>query len=148
MPTNLIVPCGCIFILHEMALKTESIKSTQVKFVDEKSSKINESIVSEEIPKKNKHIKFENNEDDDDGGRNTVGNGDGKNGNRTEKKQPTKKSEKNRKNAMDIGTHWYQVVSFFWNRFYNGYNTADTTNPQAKRSVLMVHTFQLLVCSA
>lgn len=97
-----------------MALKSESSKSKKMKFDNENSAKIKSPIVSEDIPTKNKHIKFDN-DDDGDGGSNG-GNGDAiisseiKTKNRAEKKHPSKKNEKDRKNAMDIGTHWYQVV--------------------------------------
>lgn len=107
-----------------MALKSSSIKSTKIKFDTENSTKMKESMVSEEIPKKNKHIKFDNDDDDDgnvaDDANNITSNGGGsdsgggKNKKHTEKKHSSKKSEKNRKNAMDIGTHWYQVVSSFF----------------------------------
>lgn len=97
-----------------MALKTNSVKSTKIKFDNENSTKIKESIVSKAAPKKNKHIKFDNDDEENannrSGGNITGGDG-GKSKNHTEKKLPSKKSEKNRKNAMDIGKHWYQVVS-------------------------------------
>lgn len=107
-----------------MALKTNSKKPTKIKFDDENATEVKESVVSEEVPKKNKHIKFDNDDDGDDedvpnanttssNGSGGDGGGAGKNQKHAEKKNPSKKSEKNRKNAMDIGTHWYQVVSSF-----------------------------------
>lgn len=76
-----------------------------------------DTIESAEISKKNKHIKFDNDDEDvTNNGSDDIGGGDGdggKNKNHTEKRLPSKKSEKNRKNAMEIGTQWYQVVSYF-----------------------------------
>lgn len=98
-----------------MALKTNS----KIKFDNGNSTKKKESIVPEEVPKKSKHIKFGNDDDDEDvvEESNNVdntngGGGGGKSKKQTEKKLQSKKSEKSRKNAMDIGTHWYQEVSF------------------------------------
>lgn len=101
-----------------MALKTNSVKPTKIKFDNGNSTKAKESIVPEEIPKKSKHIKFDNDDEEEavehannvdvDNTNGVNGGGGGKS-----KKQASKKSEKSRKDAMDIGTHWYQAVSFF-----------------------------------
>lgn len=82
-----------------MALKIKSTKPLDVKDTGEK--KTPNKISTEENPSKNKHIIF-----DDDNVNEVV----------VEKKQKPKekKSEKNRKNAMDIGTQWYQMVSMFY----------------------------------
>lgn len=75
-----------------------------MKFNGDKLSKIQATIPSQENVKKSKHIIF----DDDDKDKN-----DGEVAVETkaqDKKQVSKKSQKNRKNAMDIGTQWYQTV--------------------------------------
>lgn len=115
-----------------MAFKTNSKKPTKIKFDDEDSTEIKGTIVAEEAPKKNKHIKFGNDDEDDvvadntkndsveitrNGGGGGGGNDDGSGGKNKKQKNPSKKSEKNRKNAMDIGTHWYQVVSLLFCSF-------------------------------
>lgn len=114
-----------------MALKTISMKPTKIKFDNGNSTKIKESTVAEEIPKKSKHIKFDNYDDEDvleeanniDSDNTNAVDGEGKKKKHAEKKVPSKKSEKSRKNAMDIGTQWYQEVSFFLISF----ETADAT---------------------
>lgn len=96
-----------------MASKTKSIKSTKIKSDKHgKSIKLNESVEFEKVLKENKHIKFDDDDDECNDGDIIAGtNEEISNKNCKEKKQSLKKSEKNRKNAMDIGTHWYQVVS-------------------------------------
>lgn len=95
-----------------MALKT---KSTKVKFGGDKSAKSTESIASNGSATKSKHIIFDDEDDD-----NKVVERPEKQQDATEKKQDvtekkqkvSKKNEKNRKDAMDIGTLWYQTVGF------------------------------------
>lgn len=93
-----------------MALKT---KSTKVKFSGDKSAKTDKPTTSNEKSGKSKHIIFD---DDDDDGQIAVEQEQEfpeKTQNTTEKKHKgSKKSEKNRKDAMDIGTLWYQTVGF------------------------------------
>lgn len=106
---------NCVHVLSgTMALKTKSENPIKMKFNGDKSksTKIKATIPSEESGNKNKHIIFDNDDNDNNGG--VI----------VENKQTPKKNhknEKNRKNAMDIGAQWYQTVSFFFvntNRFF------------------------------
>lgn len=92
-----------------MALKT---KLTKVKFNGEKSSKTINTISNDESAIQSKHIIFD--DDDDNNGEIVVKKQQevaGNHQNIPEKKHSkSRKSEKSRKDAMDIGTLWYQTV--------------------------------------
>lgn len=88
-----------------MALKSKSENPIKMKINGDKSksTKIKVTIPSEQSGNKNKHIIFDN-DDNDKGSEIIVEN------QQTPKKN--QKNDKNRKNAMDIGTQWYQTVGF------------------------------------
>lgn len=111
------IPCACLF--GTMALK---IKSTKVKFNGDKSSKTVSALSSDNSVAKSKHIIFDVDDDNDCkvivekkqdiSAKNEKNGEEVKKQDANEKKKKTsKKSEKNRKDAMDIGTLWYQTVS-------------------------------------
>lgn len=89
----------CVYLLGTMALKTKTINPAKMKFDGKKLPKIDAvTVSSDKNVNKSKHIIFD--DDDKDGGVAIP----------VEKKQAPKKSEKSRKEAIDIGTQWYQTV--------------------------------------
>lgn len=89
----------CVYLLGAMALKTKTINPAKMKFDGKKLPKIDAvKVSSDKNVNKSKHIIFD--DDDKDGGVVIP----------VEKKQASKKSEKSRKEAIDIGTQWYQTV--------------------------------------
>lgn len=92
---------------NNMALKTNLMNPAKMKFTGGKSAKIAATIPSKESVSTNKHIKFG---DDDDSEVVVKEKETPKKNSVPKKNEKNEKVAKNRKNAMDIGTQWYQTV--------------------------------------
>lgn len=91
----------CLF--RAMALKTKSVNPAKMKFNGKKSTADDGFIpAAQDTVSKNKHIIFDGGDDDEIAVTAPP----------VEKKQVSKKSEKSRKEASEIGKQWYQKVQF------------------------------------